>query len=246
MNILVIGEYCTDIFWYGDVTRICPEGPVPVFKPNYKTQNPGMAGNVVENLKVLGVTPDVKYQKNSIQKIRYISDRFNQIIVRVDTGDDDVERINMSEIDEKLLVSYDMIILSDYNKGFLHEDDIKYISSINDNVIIDTKKKLGNWCDNLKFIKLNRHEYNDNLKWIEHNPHINEKLLITLDKDGCLYNSITYGVPNVQVEEITGAGDTFVATFVYEYLRSTNIINSIKFANTCAVSVVQKRGVVTI
>ena len=54
MRILVIGESCTDVYQYGDCVRLCPEAPVPVFKSsNYKTENPGMAMNVMENIKAI-------------------------------------------------------------------------------------------------------------------------------------------------------------------------------------------------
>ena len=51
MKITVIGELCEDIFVYGETKRLSPEAPVPVFNPFYTDKNPGMAGNVVENLK---------------------------------------------------------------------------------------------------------------------------------------------------------------------------------------------------
>ena len=54
MKILVIGDSCTDIFRYGKVERIAPEAPVPIIVPEKETSNPGMAGNVVANLKALG------------------------------------------------------------------------------------------------------------------------------------------------------------------------------------------------
>ncbi len=56
MIVTVIGEYCLDIFVYGDVNRLSPEAPVPVLQPIDTTQNPGMAGNVVEN--VLSLKPN--------------------------------------------------------------------------------------------------------------------------------------------------------------------------------------------
>ncbi len=52
-KILVIGESCTDRFIYGDVNRMSPEAPIPVFIPKYEKTNRGMAGNVVENYKKL-------------------------------------------------------------------------------------------------------------------------------------------------------------------------------------------------
>ena len=55
MNILIIGDSCTDVFVYGVCNRLCPEGPVPVFNPIKQIENKGMAGNVLQNLKSLGV-----------------------------------------------------------------------------------------------------------------------------------------------------------------------------------------------
>ena len=52
-KILVIGELCIDKFVYGDVKRLSPEAPVPVFNPVNTVENKGMAGNVVENIEVL-------------------------------------------------------------------------------------------------------------------------------------------------------------------------------------------------
>ena len=49
-----------------------------------------------------------------------------------------------------------MIVVSDYNKGFLTEEDIAYIGFKHPNVICDTKKQLGDWCRDLRLIKLNR------------------------------------------------------------------------------------------
>ena len=38
MKILVVGDSCIDIFIYGEIDRISPEAPVPVFKPMRKTE----------------------------------------------------------------------------------------------------------------------------------------------------------------------------------------------------------------
>ena len=57
---------------------------------------------------------------------------------RVDTTQT-ISRIDVSVID----FNYDLIIISDYNKGFLLEEDIEHICSNHTNVFIDTKKILG-------------------------------------------------------------------------------------------------------
>ena len=35
MTILIVGDSCEDVFVYGDITRICPEAPIPVFVPTH-------------------------------------------------------------------------------------------------------------------------------------------------------------------------------------------------------------------
>ena len=50
MRILVVGDSCKDIFIYGDINRLTPEAPVPVFQPIRERSNAGMANNVVKNV----------------------------------------------------------------------------------------------------------------------------------------------------------------------------------------------------
>ena len=231
--VLLIGESCTDIFIYGDTPRLSPEGPAPVFQPKREVYNGGMVLNVESNLSTLGIESDVITQVNSITKTRYVNDTFNTLLLRVDEND------SATRIDNSLLNrdfwKYAMIVISDYNKGFLTEEDIAYIAYKHPNTICDTKKKLGEWCKDLKFIKLNRTEYQNN--WIL------EKLIITLDKDGCRYMNIMYPTEQVEIMDISGAGDTFVAGFVKKYLDTDDISESIIFGNKCSAQVVQKRGV---
>ena len=87
MKVLVIGDSCTDVFIYGDIERICPEAPVPVFKPTHTTKNSGMSKNVVANFKALGITVDIITNTNKIQKIRYVDNKSNQMVLRVDEHD---------------------------------------------------------------------------------------------------------------------------------------------------------------
>ena len=155
MKILVIGDSCTDIFKYGKVNRLAPEAPVPIIVPFRTSSNPGMAGNVVENLVALGAQADLITNKIEIRKIRYVDEKYNQIIIRVDENDtcqpaDDIE-IELGK--------YDAIIISDYCKGFLKEKMIEAISRNKDcPIFLDTKKILGDWCNDIDFIKINHQE----------------------------------------------------------------------------------------
>ena len=87
MKILVIGDSCEDVFVYGDIGRISPEAPVPVFNPRFEKSNDGMAKNVVNNVESLGVSVFSVTNSNSIRKVRYVDERSNQMVLRVDEND---------------------------------------------------------------------------------------------------------------------------------------------------------------
>jgi len=243
-RVLVIGEQCDDIFIYGDTPRLSPEGPAPVFIPTREVYNGGMGMNVMGNLMALDIDVDFEHQQSPITKTRHIHEPSNTLLLRID------EEKNIDNIGDRLskidFWEYPMVVVSDYNKGFLTEEDIAYIGFKHPNVICDTKKKLGEWCKDLRFIKLNRTEFENNKEFIEENDWILEKLIITLDKDGCMYNNTMYPTEKVEIMDISGAGDTFVAGFVKEFLDTEDVPKSIQFGNRCSAQVVQKRGVTTI
>jgi len=244
MNILVIGDSCTDIFIYGDIKRICPEAPVPVFNPTDENQNPGMALNVVENLKSLGCDVDIITNSNKIKKIRYVDTRSNQMVLRVDEHDY-CEPLDSGMLNN-LRTDYNAVIVSDYCKGFLSKLDIKYICDNFKNVFVDTKKQIGEWIMNAKYIKINEFEHMKNFEIIPNYPIIKRKLIITGGSKGCVHNGKHYPVKDVPVKDVSGAGDTFISGLVYNYVRTKDIRGSILFAQKCTTEVVQKHGVSTI
>jgi bifunctional ADP-heptose synthase (sugar kinase/adenylyltransferase) len=241
-KILVIGDSCKDIYTYGKCPRLCPDAPVPVFIPKYTVNKGGMALNVYDNVVSLGVECDLVTNTNSIKKTRFVDDKTNQIIIRVDEGEENTEEINVQYLD---LNSYDGVIISDYVKGFLSEDSIRYICENHNNVLIDTKRLLGEYCSKAKFIKINEDEYNAS-KHLLPNLSLYSSLIITLGSKGCKYLNKIYPVKKVEIKDQTGAGDTFVAAFLTMFIKNKNIDKSLKFANDCSTYVVQKRGVVTL
>jgi len=68
LKILVVGDSCKDVFIYGDIIRLAPEAPVPVIKPMYEKENPGMADNVRVNLdnssRIWRLIKSTNYYKN--------------------------------------------------------------------------------------------------------------------------------------------------------------------------------------
>ena len=190
-KVLVIGEQCDDIFIYGDTPRLSPEGPAPVFIPKREVYNGGMGMNVCKNLEELKIDTDFQHQIHPITKTRHIHESSNTLLLRIDE-EKNIDRIDNTKLIKLDFWDYTMIVISDYNKGFLTEEDIAYIGFKHPNVICDTKKQLGNWCKDLRFIKLNRSEFENNKEFIEENDWILEKLIVTLDKDGCMYNGTIY------------------------------------------------------
>ena len=243
MKILVVGDSCIDVFRYGEVNRLAPEAPVPVIKPDKETSNPGMAGNVVANLKALGADVDFVTNETEIRKVRYVCSKYNHMLLRVDENDT-CEPFNIGSL---YLNKYDAVVISDYCKGFLSEEDIKTISQFYQSTIfLDTKKVLGDWAHNVDFIKINSVEYNKSKEQVDNDPILQSKTIITRGKYGCNYQGKNYPTQEVPVKDVSGAGDTFLAGLVVEYTRTQDIDKAIKFAQDCTTIVVQKTGVSTI
>lgn len=245
MKITVIGEFCTDIFVYGETKRLSPEAPVPVFNPLYIERNFGMAGNVVENLKSLYQDVTIKHlhQFQPIKKTRYVDDKSNHMFIRVDEGEETITPLELTDsvIDE--IKESDAIIVSDYNKGYLNEKILLEIAYHSRFIVMDTKKQISpNLVANFNFIKLNEHEYSnfsDDIK-----KQYPNKLIVTLGSKGAKYMDTIYPSPDPrETIDVSGAGDTFTASFTVKYLETKNIEESIIYANEMSSIVVQKRGV---
>jgi D-beta-D-heptose 7-phosphate kinase/D-beta-D-heptose 1-phosphate adenosyltransferase len=54
VTVAVVGDLMLDETWYGDVSRVAPEAPVPLLALSSMSRRAGGAGNVVENLAALG------------------------------------------------------------------------------------------------------------------------------------------------------------------------------------------------
>jgi len=243
IKILVIGETCVDKFIYCKVNRLSPEAPVPVLNPLYTTTNSGMAGNTVANVKALA--PDYYTmslsQRESITKTRYVEEKSNHMFLRVDEGEDKITPFKWSMDIDVMLGEADVVIVSDYNKGFLSDADIGEIGLKSKLSILDSKRKLTNkiveWYT---FVKLNESERLNN-------PNLTtDNIITTLGKRGAEYENILFESPCPQdTIDVSGAGDTFTAAFIVRYFETKDEKIAIKYANQKASEVVSRRGVVT-
>ncbi|MCK9283746.1 MAG: D-glycero-beta-D-manno-heptose-7-phosphate kinase [Rhodocyclaceae bacterium] len=146
-RILIVGDVMLDRYWFGDVSRISPEAPVPVAKIERTEDRPGGAANVARNCAALGAKtallsvvgadePGQALAKllaasgidaslhedaslNTTVKLRVVARQ--QQLIRIDfenAPDHEVLQAKLAEF-EKRLSDCDVVILSDYGKGGL-------------------------------------------------------------------------------------------------------------------------------
>lgn len=230
-KILLLGDTCVDQYVYGTIDRLSPEAPVPVFVPQREETRRGMAGNVEENLKALGCSVSLLTLKGSV-KTRFIDTRSNQHIMRLDQD----ATAGPITLDTAIPAIYDAVVVSDYNKGCVSYELVEeIIQEFKGPVFIDTKKtNLARF--NGAFVKINSLE-NSLAKTLP------SDLIVTLGKAGTRYNNNIYPVAQVEVADVCGAGDTFLAALVYEYLNTDNMPQAIQFANRAASVTVKHIGV---
>ena len=244
INILVVGELCEDNFIYGECKRLSPEAPVPIMNPIQIVQNDGMSGNVVQNLKSLNddLNIDHWHQSEKILKTRFVDKKTNHMFLRLDDGEAYITPMTHSR--EKLgsIKDYDFVIVSDYDKGFLDDEWLKYLGKFSKLSILDSKRKLSKEIvESFTFVKLNEKEY-----WRNTDVHDYPNIIITLGEKGAKYDGVVYESPKPQETiDVSGAGDTFTASFILSYYLTKDIEKSILFANEKSAIVVSKRGVTT-
>jgi D-beta-D-heptose 7-phosphate kinase/D-beta-D-heptose 1-phosphate adenosyltransferase len=240
--ILLLGDSCRDEFVYCDCKRLCPEAPVPVLDKKEVVQNNGMAGNVARNLRSFTHNCIFITNKNNreITKTRYVDRKTNHMFIRIDTSVA-CTKLPTNQLKSIVFEDYSAIILSDYDKGFLSREDIDYIAKNHPLTFLDTKKILGDWANDISYIKINRPE-TLNTKHTLTNK-LEKKLITTCGDEGATYHGKQYPVKPVEVKDVSGAGDTFLATLVYTYVRTKDIDISIETANKGATYVVQRKGV---
>jgi D-beta-D-heptose 7-phosphate kinase/D-beta-D-heptose 1-phosphate adenosyltransferase len=243
-KVLVIGDSCSDVFRYGMCERLSPEAPVPVMKPTQTTGNGGMAINVIENLKALGVECDIITNDIRPVKTRYVDEVSNQMLLRVDEKDE-IRRVDANMLRDIEFNQYFIIIITDYNKGFLDEEDIQFITDRHSLVFMDTKKKIGEWAQGVEVIKINEKEARENSEWLT--KYYEGQLVVTLGKRGSRlwFTEIPIEVEH-EVRDLSGAGDTFLAGLVADYIKNNDIRKAIQFANRCAAWVVSQKGVAVV
>ncbi|MGQ0652730.1 MAG: D-glycero-beta-D-manno-heptose-7-phosphate kinase [Betaproteobacteria bacterium] len=166
---LVVGDVMLDRYWFGDVSRISPEAPVPVVLIEREDERLGGAANVAWNCRELGANtrllsvvgrdePGRRLEKllrkkgvqaslhrdrnlATTQKLRVIGRR--QQLLRIDFERPPSTEVLASKLEEfkGALADTDTVVLSDYGKGGLAHvgDMIRSARRAGKRVLVDPK-----------------------------------------------------------------------------------------------------------
>ncbi len=168
-RVLVVGDVMLDRYWFGEVSRISPEAPVPVVKVERTEERPGGAANVARNAAALGAKTTLlsvvgadeagmtlarlmaaegvetslheDAELSTTIKLRVVGRQ--QQLLRIDFESQpthEVLRAKLADF-ERQLANCDVVILSDYGKGGLTHisDMIKLARAAGKPVLADPK-----------------------------------------------------------------------------------------------------------
>ena len=231
-KVLLIGDSCSDEYVYGICERLNPEAPVPILRETEVKTQKGMAWNVRENLMSFGIEVYILTQEERIIKRRFIDQRYNQQLLRVDIEDE----VKPLEYDLPI-EDFDALVISDYDKGFLTTKRIYELVEWFDGPIFIDSKKTNLPVDNA-YIKINDDEYSKLDKELKDSPN----LIVTKGSQGVDYQGKNYPAVGVSVFDVCGAGDTFLSALVYFYLLYGKIETAIPYANKAAAIAVTHFG----
>jgi len=210
----------------------------------------------------------VQQGRKTSKKSRVIA--VSQQILRYDKeSKEDIQECSALKVQEVIaqnIAQYDAIILSDYGKGVLSEklsqDIIALAKKHNKKVLVDPKGKDYTKYKGAYLLTPNKKEAQiaTDIK-IEDEESLKQALLklkkecelsismITLSEDGiATYDEDLYISPTVakEVFDVTGAGDTVIASIAYALSANKNIKEASAFANLAAGVVVGKIGSATV
>lgn len=235
MRILVIGDICIDEYRYGEIRRVNPESTAPLLNFDKSQEKMGMAFNVAQNLKAFGADVTLSVSEEISRKIRYIDRRTGEHLLRVDQ---DVEA-KPYFVGSKYL--FDAIVISDYDKGFVTNEVIKKLrKKFKGPIYMDTKKQ--NLADFPGiYIKINQRELYESTSLPKQ-----DKLIVTYGADGCGYKDTLYPAKAIEVVDVCGAGDVFLAAMVFKHLETGDMGVALPFANEKAAISCQSLGAVCV
>ena len=288
VRILVVGDVMLDRYWFGDVSRISPEAPVPVAKVERTEDRPGGAANVARNCVALGARTTllsvvgsdepgqtltrllteagvdaslhVDASLNTTVKLRVVARQ--QQLIRIDfenAPDHEVLQAKLADFEQRL-AECDAVILSDYGKGGLTHitDMIRMARAAGKPVLVDPKGDDYTRYAGATAITPNRAELREVTgRWKDEADLVarTQKLRAALNMDAILVTRSEEGMTLFtaqgevheaakarEVFDVSGAGDTVIATLAVMLASGLGLAAAMKLANRAAGIVVAKLG----
>ena len=255
--ILVCGDAMVDEYWEGDVARISPEAPVPVVRVTRQYDRFGAADNVAANIQALDCEVYTAVC-NTSRKIRLIAR--HQQVARIDFDYEPRGVESMEATFKNALPKVNTVVFSDYGKGSLK--NIKFLISeakaAGKLVLVDPKGYDYNKYAGADCVKPNLDEMRHLVGgWgSEEQLHAKVKLLmgeanlprllLTRGSEGMdLFDDA--GVHHFDSEakevfDVTGAGDTAIATLAVCLNQGDPWLNAVRWATKASGIVVGKFG----
>ena len=287
-RILVAGDVMLDRYWFGEVSRISPEAPVPVVKIGRSEERLGGAANVARNAAALGAKVDLlsvvgddeagttierllqaEHIGAGLQRDADISTTIKlrvigrqQQLLRIDFEKEPGREALESKLAdfERRLPDADVVILSDYGKGGLRHiaEMIALARRAATPVLVDPKGDDYERYRGATVLTPNRSEFREVAGGWKSEEELTQKahklrrelaldaLLVTRSEEGMtLYreDGIVH-VPTVaqEVFDVSGAGDTVIATLGVMLASGATFEESVSWANKAAGIVVGKLG----
>ena len=292
VRLLVVGDVMLDRYWFGDVSRISPEAPVPVVRIEKREERLGGAANVARNAAALGAHTGLlgvagadeagdeverllqgagihSYLKrdeaiSTIIKLRVIGRQ--QQMVRIDFEDAPTENVLRDKLTQfkALLPDYDVIVLSDYNKGALVNvaEMIALARAAGKVVLVDPKGDDFTPYKGASILTPNRSElqrvvggWKTEAQLLEKAQKLREELgldalLLTRSEEGMsLFTKdevLHVHAEAREVFDVSGAGDTVIATLATMLGTGAPLAEALVTANRAGGIVVGKLGTATV
>ncbi len=289
---LVVGDVMLDRYWFGDVSRISPEAPVPVVKVERSEERPGGAANVARNAAALaahtvllsvvgqdepaqalgrlleseGVVASLQTDPDlaTTVKLRVIGRQ--QQLLRIDFEtwpNHESLQATLAEFRSRLS-NVDVVVLSDYGKGGLTHvaEMIRLAREANKPVLVDPKGDDYSKYRGATLLTPNRSELRQVVgKWRDDADLAAraqklraelalDALLVTRSEEGMTLfrdeGSVHEGTRAREVYDVSGAGDTVIATLAVMLAAGAPMADAMRWANHAAGIVVGKLGTATV
>jgi len=239
VRVAVVGDGITDLWHYGRWSKISGEG-TPVFAIEKIERSAGGAANVMRNIEALGAKAALYTRRDGWP----VKMRFKGVSFRADH--EAVEWIDAEQartiLESVKAFKPDIIVISDYAKGICTPWLCQALIATGIPVIVDPKDKDWTKYQGCKVITPNEKEY-----FAASGGLIFAAMLVTRGALGARLkrrDQIDFDIPATahEVADVTGAGDTVVATLACCLAVGMEVEQAARIANAAAGVVVQKVG----